>query len=196
MEDGAYSELTADQEWYVKRLAHRLIQWRKSGSVDTDDLISAARTRWWQYCMRHQDHSTTLNDQEQQEWLIIAFRQQVKFAMRDILRASTPVKVTRSYQAKMKAYESPYSVDLEHAINVRAGDEVANSELWFDVVASIQQLPQRDQIILSLFIEQGYNFTEISYAMDLSVSTVSRAYQRSLQIIKNNVEENRNTRKK
>ncbi len=197
MRDVPYSDFTVEQEQYVRRLALRLVHWRKSNSIDCDDLISVARTRWWQYCLRHKESMPHNENQDtSEEWIMIAFRQQVKFAMRDTLRDSSPVKVTRSYQAKMKAYETPYTVDLEHAINIRAGDEVSDSELWQDVVVSIQQLSQRDQIILSLFVEQGYTFTEISCAMDLSVSTISRAYQRALQTIKNNVKENRIARKK
>ncbi|WP_245926334.1 RNA polymerase sigma factor [Sulfoacidibacillus thermotolerans] len=193
----SFSDLTPEQMLYIKRLAHRLIQWRKSGSVDVDDLISAARTRWWKYCLRHPELADGVKgDEPSKDWVMIAFRQQVKYAMRDVLRDSSPVKVTRTYQAKIKAYETPYSVSLEHAINIRAGEEVADHDLWLDVISSIRQLSQRDQIILSLYAEQGYSFTEIAYALDLSVSTVSRAYQRTIELIKKNVEENRTSRKK
>ena len=174
-------EVTNEQMEYMKRLARRLIQWRKSASIDADDLISAASMRWWQFLMRNPDLK---NDNAVTD---LIFRQQVKFAMRDQIRDSSPVKVTRTYQAKLQAYQQHYTVDIESTLDIRAGDDFEYTDELIDVLSSIQKLPERDQIILSLSIDQGYSFTEIAYVLDVSVSTVTRAYQKSIDILKKNL---------
>ena len=171
----------------MKRLANRLIKWRKSAAIDADDLIAAASLRWWQFIVRNADLQT--------EDLDLLFRQQVKFAMRDQIRDSSPVKVTRTYQAKLKAYEHPYTVNIESTLDIRAGDDFEFTDELMDVLSSIQKLPERDQLILSLSIDQGYSFTEIAYVLEVSVSTVTRAYQKALDTIKKNLKVSQSPRK-
>lgn len=171
------SDFTPDQLAYLKRLARRLAGLRKSASIDADDLVSAAALRWWQFCLRSGVSCACDSDD-------ILFRQQSKYGMRDALRDSAPVKVTRTDQAKLRAYEAPYTVTLDHAIDLSAGDLHDDHELWMDVVLALQQLDRRDQTIISLFVEHGYTFTEIAYAMDVSVSTVTRAYRQGLDTVK------------
>lgn len=173
----SYEEMTEEQRIYMRRLALRLVRNRKSASIDEDDLMSAAAMRWWQFCIQHPD----LSDLPP---LDILFRQQVKFAMRDVIRSSAPVKVTRAYQAKLQAYETPYTVDLDHAFDVQAGDEHEDYDTWLDVVTSIKNLSPREQIILSLHAERDYTFTEIAFVLDVSVSTVTRSYQHAIDKIK------------
>lgn len=175
-------ELSNEQMNYMKRLASRLIQWRKSAVIDADDLISAASVRWWQFLMRNPDMTNEFAETS------IIFRQQVKFAMRDQIRASSPLKVTRSYQAKLQAYEKPYTVNIDSEFDIRAGDDFAYTDFMLDTLAAIQKLSERDQIILSLFIEQGYSFTEIAYVFDVSVSTITRAYHKAIETIKNDLQ--------
>ncbi len=170
-------EFTPGQLAYLKRLARRLAGLRRSAAIDEDDLVGAAALRWWQFCLRN--GATCACDSND-----ILFRQQCKFGMRDALRDSAPVKVTRTDQAKLRAYETPYTVTLDHAIDLSAGDLHDDHELWMDVVQALQQLDQRDQTIISLFVEHGYTFTEIAYAMDVSVSTVTRAYRKGLDTVK------------
>ncbi len=184
-----YTNLTPEQQAYIRRLANRLVRLRKSSSIDADDLASAAAIRWWRHCLRVPEGiDPSLSE--------ISFRQQVKFAMRDVLRESAPVKTTRAYQAKLKAYETPYTVSLDHAIDISAGEEHPDLELWLDVVAGVNRLAPREQTILSLAVEYGYSFTEIAYAMDVSVSTITRAYHRALQSIRENLSDSQKARKK
>jgi RNA polymerase sigma factor for flagellar operon FliA len=168
-------ELSAEQLSYIKRLARRLVQWRKSASIDVDDLISVASTRWWQFIIRSPksgfDSSVPLD---------VIFKQQVKFAMRDLIRASSPVKVTRTQQAKLQAYEHPYTTDIASEFNLMAGDSFAYTNEMLDVLKVLRKLSEREQIILSLFIIEGYSFTEIAYAFDVAISTVTRAYNKAL----------------
>lgn len=181
-------ELTRDQSEYMKRLAQRLIRWRKSASIDVDDLVSSASLRWWQFRMRNPE--LRVEDED------LLFRQQVKFAMRDQLRTSFPVKVTRTYRAKLQAYEQPYTVNIESTLDIRAGDDFEYTDELIDVLSAIQKLPERDQIILSLSIEQGFSFTEIAYVLDVSVSTVTRAYQKAIDTLKKNLQVTQTARKK
>ena len=181
--------VSAEQHHYIKRLAYRLIGFRKSASIDIDDLISAAELRWWQYCVRTPEITET-------SAIDTLFRQQIKYAMRDLLRDSAPVKVTRTYQAQLQAYERPYTVELDHAIDISAGDEHIDTELWMDVTNLISKLPEKEQIVLSLYHVEGYSFTEIAYAMDIAVSTVTRMYQRSIDTLKKNLTQTTNSRKK
>lgn len=177
-------ELTSDQEKFVLRLANRLIQFRRSASIDVDDLIAAARMRWWQFLLTHAESMLEIPSD-------ILFRQQVKFAMRDVIRESSPVKVTRAYRAKISAYERPYTVSIEHVIDVQAGDTHEDTELWLDVLASIQKLPIRDQMILSLIVERDHSFSDIAYLMDVSVSTVTRAYHKAIEAIRTDLAKDR-----
>ncbi|MCY0870255.1 MAG: hypothetical protein OWT27_06660 [Firmicutes bacterium] len=170
-------DLTDQQQMYIRRLARRLIGLRKSGAVDVDDLMSAAAARWWHFCIQHPEYPVD-GDCD------IVFREQVKFAMRDILRTSYPVKITRADQAKLAAYETISSVSLEHAAGLEAIPEFEDYDLWLDVVAALQRLSEREQMILSLHIDRGLTFTEIAYAMQIAVSTATRSYQGALQKIK------------
>lgn len=181
-------EVSKEQSDYIKRLATRLIKWRKSAAIDADDLVSAASMRWWQFLVRNPDLQADDTD--------LLFRQQVKFAMRDQIRASSPVKVTRTYQAKLKAYEQPYTVNIESTLDIRAGDDFEYTDDLIDVLSSIQKLPERDQLILSLSVDQGYSFTEIAYVLDVSVSTVTRAYQKAIDTLKKNLQLSQIARKK
>ena len=180
-------DLTVDQIQYIKRLANRLVQFRRSASIDADDLIAAAHMRWWGFRLRNHEEITGIP-------VDVLFRQQVKFAMRDVIRDSSPVRVTRTYQAQLQAYEQPYTVSLDHLIDVQAGGEPIDKELWMDVTAGIGKLSQRDQIILSLSVEQGYSFTEIAYVMDVSVSTVTRAYHKAIDFLRKDITQTNDTR--
>jgi RNA polymerase sigma factor (sigma-70 family) len=170
-------DLTAAQHTYIRRLAHRLIGLRRSAAVDVDDLMSAATARWWQFCIHHPEYRSDADCD-------IVFREQVKFAMRDILRTSAPVKLTRADQAKLAAYETVTSVPLEQAAGLEATPEHDDYDLWLDVVAALQRLSEREQLILSLHLDRGLTFTEIAYAMQIAVSTATRSYQGALQKIK------------
>lgn len=181
-------DVTPEQMQYMRKLASRLVRLRKSSAIDADDLVAAASLRWWQFRLRNT--SVELDEMD------LLFRQQVKFAMRDQIRDSAPVKVTRTYQAKLKAYEQPYTVNIDSELDIRAGDDFAHTEIMIDVLSAIQKLPERDQIILSLSIDQGFSFTEIAYVLDVSVSTVTRAYQKSLATLKNNLQDLQSARKK
>lgn len=183
-------EFNTEQEGYIQRLARRYVQYRKSASIDFQDLASAARIRWWQFCTRNPD----LTDERV---IQICFYQQVKGAMRDVVRSSSPVKVTRTMQAKMSAYQNPYTVELDHVIDVCAGDtEHFDHELWMDVMNSLKKLPERDQIILSLYFERGFTYTEIAEIFEVSVSTITRSYKRALERIKTDVTGSRTDAKK
>ncbi len=181
--------VTDEQHRYIQRLAYRLIRFRKSASIDSDDLVSAAEMRWWQYCMRTPELTDTSS-------IDALFRQHIKFAMRDLLRDSTPVKVTRTYKAQLQAYDQPYTVELDHAIDITAGEEHVDTELWMDVTTLITKLPEKEQIVLALYHTDGYSFTEIAYALDVSVSTVTRMYKRSIDSLKINLAQTTNARKK
>ncbi len=183
------NDFTPEQMSYLKRLAIRLAGLRKSAAIDADDLVGAAALRWWQFCLR-QGLSCACDAND------ILFRQQSKYGMRDALRDSSPVKVTRTEQAKLRAYETPYTVDLEHAVNLSAGVVYEDHELWMDVIHALQQLEDRERLIISLFVEHGYTFTEIAYAMDVSISTVTRAYHQALDKVKKNLLGVRKLRKK
>lgn len=182
-------ELSPEQSKYIHRLAYRYVQYRKSSSIDVEDLKSAAAIRWWRFCTQHENL-------EDERVLQICFYQQVKGAMRDIVRDSTPVKVTRTMRSKLQAYQQPYTVELDHAIDVYAGEAMADPEIWMDVVNSLKKLSERDQLILSLYFEQGFNFSEIAEILELSVSTITRAYQRSLDILKKDLRKSENDAKK
>lgn len=184
-----YIEPSPDQLSYMKRLAFRLARLRKSAAVDADDLISAATLQWWQFCIRHDE----LTDPAQAD---VVFRQQIKFAMRDALRSAEPVKITRTDRAKLQAYEMPYAVQLDSTIDLRAGEEPIDRELLLDVESAVRELAPRDQLILSLSVQQGYSFTEIAYVLDVAVSTVTRAYHSALAELKKNLADTQNTRKK
>lgn len=170
-------QLAPDQQTYIHRLAHRYVQFRKSSSVDVDDLISAASMRWWQFCSRNAGNLD-------ETYVKLSFFRHVKGAMRDVVRDSSPVKVTRTMQAQLQAYQRPSAISLDHVIDIRAGDDQPDMELWMDVVASLKKLSTRDQLILSLYIEQGFSYTEIAEVLEVSVSTVTRAYQRALDKIR------------
>lgn len=190
-EDLGYIDPTAEQTRYAERLARRLVRLRKSAAVDADDLISSASLRWWQFCLRN-DHLDPAQDN-----IDMLYRQQVKFAMRDTLRESEPVKITRTDRAKLKAYETPYTVSLEPAAEwMIPGDEPLDRELWMDVRAILERLSERDRLVLFLSAHHGYSFTEIAYALDTAVSTVTRAYHRSIDFIKKNVGQADPARKK
>ncbi|QQE78119.1 sigma-70 family RNA polymerase sigma factor [Alicyclobacillus sp. SO9] len=169
-----------EEAQYVERLATRYTQYRKSAAIDRDDLKSAAMIRWWRFRTRHPE---VVDEKTRQ----ICFYQQVKGAMRDVVRDSAPVKVTRTMQAKMKAYQRPSTVTLDHVIDVRAVDTEHDRELWMDVLNELRRLPEREQLILSLYFEQGLNFTEIAQVLDVSVSTVTRAYQKSIDTLRKNL---------
>lgn len=175
-------QFTPDQARYVQRLAKRYVSYRKSSSVDVDDLVSAAQIRWWQFTARNLE---CLDERTTQ----ICFYQQVKGAVRDVIRNSAPVKVTRTMQAQMKAYQNPYTVDIEHALDIHAGDDMPmDRELWMDVVASLKRLPEREQIILSLYFIDGYSYSEIAEIFEVSVSTITRAYRKALDLIRQDVQ--------
>lgn len=165
----------------MRRLANRYVQYRKSASIDAADLASAAQIRWWQFTSRNVELSDERTIQ-------ICFYQQVKGAMRDLVRASSPVKVTRTMQAQIQAYQRPYTVDMDHVLDLRAGDDVPfDKELWMDVMDSLKRLPEREQIILSLYFIHGYSYTEIAEVFEVSVSTITRAYQKALSAVKRDV---------
>lgn len=171
------AQLSQEETGYVQRLARRYSKLRKSSMIDADDLISAANLRWWQFCLR------------QTEGLDEGFRracfyQQVKGAMRDVVRDSSPVKVTRTMQAQLKAYERPSAVPLDYAVDVQVGDESLDSEVWMDVIAGLKRLGEREQIILSLYFEHGFNFSEIAQVLEVSVSTVTRTYHKAIESLK------------
>ncbi|GMA64516.1 sigma-70 family RNA polymerase sigma factor [Alicyclobacillus fastidiosus] len=173
-------ELSPEQTDYIRRLARRYVQFRKSGSIDVDDLISVASVRWWQFCVRHPE----LSDERV---IQVCFYQQVKGAMRDILRDSSPVKVTRTMQARMQAYQRPYTVELDSLIDIQAGEEHRDLDQWMDIVASLKKLPEREQIVLSLYFERDLNFSEIAKVLDLSVSTITRIYRRALDTVREDI---------
>lgn len=181
--------LTAEQSLYIKKLAQRYVQFRKSASIDRDDLISAATTRWWQFCIR--------NTHIQDETLLTkSFYHHVKGAMRDVVRDSSPVKVTRTMQAQMRAYQTPYTVELDHAVDILAGEPQRDVDQWLDVVNGLKHLSERDRIILSLYFEQDLTFSEIAEVLDVAVSTVTRAYHRSIDSLKKILSESENDAKK
>ncbi|MCY0893415.1 MAG: sigma-70 family RNA polymerase sigma factor [Acidibacillus sp.] len=170
-------EISTEQSGYIQRLATRYVRYRKSGSIDKEDLISAANSRWWQFCLR-QHHSLD-------ETLVkMCFYEQVKGAMRDVVRSSSPVNVTRTMHKNMQAYQQPYTVDLNYAVNILAGDEQGDHDQWLDVVTSLGNLPQREQIILSLYFERDLNFSRIAEILEVSVSTITRSYQSALEHIR------------
>ena len=181
--------LTEERIHYIRRLAYRYVRLRRSAAIDEDDLVSAASLRWWQFTVTRLHAFDTVPEE-------VLFRQQIKFAMRDTIRESEPVKVTRTQRSKLKAYEMPYSVDIEHVINISAGEEHTDPELWLDVVNSLQTLSVKEQTVLSLSVMHGYTFTEIAYAMNVSVSTVTRQYQNALEKIKKDLQGVKQTRKK
>jgi RNA polymerase sigma factor (sigma-70 family) len=185
----SYADLTPEQTAYIRRLARRLIRLRKSSSIDEDDLANAAAMRWWQFSVRQAGLIAP-------DAFDVLFRQQVKFAMRDLIRESVPVKITRADQVKLQAYGTPYTVDIEHAVNITAGYDHEDPELWLDVVQALQRLPQREQLILSLSVDQGYSFTEIAYVLDVAVSTVTRAYHGAIEKLQKDLRIVRETRKK
>jgi len=170
-------ELSPEQVRYVQRLAYRYVKYRKSASIDVQDLVSAANIRWWQFGIRHPDICD-------EKTLQICFYQQVKGAMRDIIRESSPVKVTRTMQAQMQAYQKPYAVSFDHVVDVQAGEHQPDLDVWLDVVNSLKKLPEREQVILSLYIEQGYSYSEIAEIYEVSVSTITRAYRKAIDLIK------------
>ncbi|RIV20819.1 sigma-70 family RNA polymerase sigma factor [Alicyclobacillaceae bacterium I2511] len=176
--------LSVEQNSYIRRLAFRYVQFRKSGSIDVDDLISAAAARWWEFCIRHPD----LQDEVV---LKVCFYQQTKGAMKDVTRQSAPLKVTRTMQAQMQAYQGlarPYTVDLDHAVDVQVGDLESDPDLWMDVVNSLRRLPERERLILSLYFEQGLNYSEIAEVCKVAVSTVTRAYGRAIATLKKDLQ--------
>lgn len=173
-------ELSLEQQNYIRRLAQRYVHYRKSASIDADDLVSAASIRWWQFCVRHTD----LTDERV---IAICFYQQVKGAMRDVVRASSPVKVTRTMQAQLQAYQQPYTVELESVIDVQAGEENTDLDQWLDVVASLKRLPEREQIVLSLYFERDLTFTEIAQVLGVSISTATRIYRRGIQTVREDI---------
>lgn len=175
-------ELTQEQTRYIQRLANRYVQYRKSGSIDQQDLISAANLRWWQFCRKNPE----LTDERT---IQICFYQQTKGAMRDVVRDSSPVKVTRTMQAKLQAYQRPYTVPVEHAIDFHAGDDSHDRDQWMDILDSLRKLSEREQIILSLYFEKGYSYTEIAEIFEVSVSTITRTYQKAIVRLKNDLAE-------
>lgn len=181
-------QLSAEQQQYVKRLAYRYVRYRKSASIDAEDLISAAISRWWQFCQRKAEAY-------EPEYFRLSFFHQVKGAMRDAVRASSPVKVTRTMQSKLQAYQTPTTVSLEHVIDVQAGDQHEDLELWMDVIAGLRNLSQRDQIILTLYFERDFTFSEIAEVLEVAVSTVTRAYQRAIETLKRELQDSRAVQK-
>ncbi|KYP81722.1 sigma-70 family RNA polymerase sigma factor [Ferroacidibacillus organovorans] len=179
--------LTDEQTAYIRRLSYRYTQLRKSSIIDADDLIAVAKNRWWQFCVR-------LN-QEGSPWdfdaLAIIFRQQVKFAMRDAVRNSYPVKVTRSYQQKLQAYQMPNTISIDHALDITSDDGNIDQELWMDVMNALKELSHDEQLLLSLHIKDGYNFTEIAYVLDVAVSTITRRYQKTIEKLKKKLDVSR-----
>jgi len=185
-----YSGLSEDRIVYIKRLAFRYVNYRRSSSIDAEDLVSSAMIRWWEFSQVKLAKFTEVPEE-------VLFRQQVKFAMRDLVRNSEPVKLSRSYKAKLQAYETPYAVSLDTALHIQeASSDIVDTESWLDIVGALQQLSTKEQLILSLSVEQGYTFTEIAYTMDVAVSTVTRQYQAALTKIKNILMGTEQTRKK
>lgn len=182
-------ELSASETQYIERLARRYTQYRKSASIDYEDLVSVAKVRWWRYRVRNPES----NDESILQML---FYQQVKGAMRDLVRDSYPVKVTRTMQAQLQAYQKPYTVSMESVYDVRAGDEERDVELWMDVLSALRKLTEREQIILSLYFEKGYSFTDIAFVFDVSVSTITRAYQKAIEFLKKEFGQSVNNAKK
>lgn len=170
-------DLSPEQTRYVERLARRYVRLRKSGSIDEEDLRSAASIRWWQFRVRNPDVMD-------ERLLMACFYQQVKGAMRDVVRDSSPVKVTRTVQSRMEAYQRPYTVEMDHAIDIPVGDSQVDVETWMDVVASLKKLPEREQIILSLYFERDFTFSEIAQVFEVSVSTITRAYKKAIDLIR------------
>lgn len=181
--------LTEDRIIYIKRLAYRYAAYRRSAVIDADDLVSGAMMRWWEFS---QNRLASLQEIPEE----ILFRQQVKFSMRDQIRNSEVVKVSRSYKAKLEAYETPYAVSLDHALHVQTQESEVDPDLWIDVVDSLKRLTDKEQLVLSLAVEQGFTFTEIAYAMDVAVSTVTRQYHGALAKLKKNMEQPSKVRKK
>jgi len=172
---------TQEQENYVLRLARRYVRLRQSAAIDVEDLVSAARLRWWQYASRVEDE---MNDEAIRRHFFV----HVKGAMRDAIRDSSPVKVTRSMRSKLGAYQQLTTVDIEHAIDIHGGEPTYDTELWMDLVQQLKRLPERDAIILSLYFEQDLNFSEIADILDIAVSTVTRSYQKTLAFLKKNLQ--------
>ncbi|MCY0902910.1 MAG: sigma-70 family RNA polymerase sigma factor [Firmicutes bacterium] len=178
MEDYA---LTDERIQYIKRLAYRYAQYRRSAFIDAEDLASCAMTRWWQFCQQRSSPPADVPDE-------VLFRQQVKFAMKDAIRTSDPVKVSRSYQSKLKAYEMPYAVSLDHAQGVQTDESPVDPEMWMDVLSALKTLSEKEQILLSLVVEQGYSFTEVATVFGVAVSTVTRQYRTALDRVKKNLQ--------
>lgn len=184
-----YTGLSEDRIVYIKRLAYRYAAYRRSAVIDADDLISGAMMRWWEFSQHRLAALQHIPED-------ILFRQQVKFSMRDQVRNSEVVKVSRSYRAKLEAYEAPYAVSLDNALHVQTQEQPVDPDLWLDVVDALKLLSEREQLVLSLSIEQGYTFTEIAYAMDVAVSTVTRQYHGAVAKIKKSLQQSPVTRKK
>lgn len=178
MEDYA---LTDERIQYIKRLAYRYAQYRRSAFIDAEDLVSCAMTRWWQFCQHRDPPPSDIPDE-------VLFRQQVKFAMKDAIRTSDPVKVSRSYQSKLKAYEMPYAVSLDHAQDVQTDESPVDPEMWLDVPSALKTLSEEEQILLSLIVDQGYSFTEVAAVFGVAVSTVTRQYRAALDRVKKNLQ--------
>lgn len=184
-----FSGLSEDRIVYIKRLAYRYASFRRSSVIDADDLISGAMIRWWEFS---QNRLASLQHIPED----VLFRQQVKFSMRDQIRNSEVVKVSRSYKAKLAAYEVPYAVSLDHALHVQTQEVPVDPDVWIDVVDALKLLSDKEQLVLSLAVEQGYTFTEIAYAMDVAVSTVTRQYHGAVAKLKKNMEPPSAARKK
>ncbi|MDP9728638.1 sigma-70 family RNA polymerase sigma factor [Alicyclobacillus tolerans] len=171
------SLLTDGQEQYIQRLARRYVHYRKSASIDVDDLVASARMRWWQFTQTEAHHILT------EEARLRLFYAHVKGAMRDVVRSSSPLKITRTYQTQLQAYQKPQVMNIEHAIDVRAEESPVEMEIWLDVVQGIQQLDEREKLVLSLYFEEDLTFTEIAEVLNVSVSTATRIYQKAIKFL-------------
>ncbi|KUO95702.1 sigma-70 family RNA polymerase sigma factor [Ferroacidibacillus organovorans] len=167
--------ISVTEEHYIKKLAYRWIQRRQSGSIDQKDLESSALLRWIECCKRYPELAGSGRE--------AMFRETVKGAMRDTLRKSSPVKMPRKNPYLPITYVDPSFIDE------RVGNEPAlDRDLYMDVLHAIRNIPKREQIILSLHIEEGLTMTEIAEVLSVSVATVSRSYRSAIEQIRKSVQ--------
>lgn len=152
-----------DYEPYVKRLARRLVRFRRSSMIDENDLVSAAMSRLWEV--------------EQQKVLDEpAARLAIKYAMLDVLRKSAMVSLPRStpYKQAIAAY-----TQLSAAVEPRGFpvDSWVENEPVREVAAIIESFPYEDKLLLSLIWEEGCSLQDVAEILSVSKSRIHQRYR-------------------
>ncbi len=82
------------------------------------------------------------------------------------------------------------NLQIEDAAALNPEQQVLRNELVNELSEALRQLNKNEQLVISLFYEQGMTFTEIGKILNLSTSRISQIHSKAIQKLRHLLEKN------